>query len=224
MAQRLEAPAGAAIQHGPALQATQPRQGMPAYQAAPPAPAALPGQAPGAAPGQAPAGPTPPTVGMLPGPAAGPAVQPGQHARTYPGGTRGRAPGGPAGPHEAGYHQPQSPGQPGAGKPGPYVPHQGPLSGQPAAPGDLAPQSSAAALADAVEAAHGEGFSFGQAVARDSPALWLEAVLARKPRMPSDLEARLLQDSSLPIDSLLHDEVRNALRRGFWDALERVRR
>ena len=78
-------------------------------------------------------------------------------------------------------------------------------------------------LADAVQAAHREGFSFGQGVARDAPALWLEAVLARKPRMPSDLEARLLQDSSLPIDSLLHDEVRHALRRGFWDALERVR-
>src|SRR5256884_5420921 len=58
----------------------------------------------------------------------------------------------------------------------------------------------------------------------DAPALWLEAVLARKPRMPSDLEARLLQDSSLPIDSLLHDEVRHALRRGFWDALERDRK
>ena len=85
------------------------------------------------------------------------------------------------------------------------------------------PQPVAVALTDAVQAAHGEGFSFGQAVARDAPALWLEAVLARKPRMPSDLEARLLQDSSLPIDSLLHDEVRHALRRGFWDALERVR-
>ncbi|HEY1667352.1 MAG TPA: NYN domain-containing protein, partial [Trebonia sp.] len=54
--------------------------------------------------------------------------------------------------------------------------------------------------------------------------LWLEAVLARKPRMPSDLEARLLQGSALPIDFLLHDEVRHALRRGFWDALERARR
>jgi hypothetical protein len=85
------------------------------------------------------------------------------------------------------------------------------------------PQPVGIALADAVQAAHREGFSFGQAVARDAPALWLEAVLARKPRMPSDLEARLLQDSSLPIDSLLHDEVRHALRRGFWDALERVR-
>ena len=98
-----------------------------------------------------------------------------------------------------------------------------PYGGPSAAP--LAPvqQSALVSLADAVQAAHGEGFNFGQAVARDAPALWLEAVLARKPRMPSDLEARLLQDSSLPIDSLLHDEVRHALRRGFWDALERVR-
>jgi len=79
-------------------------------------------------------------------------------------------------------------------------------------------------LSDAVQAAHVEGFGFGEAVARDAPALWLEAVLARKPRMPSDLEARLLQGSALPIDSLLHDEVRHALRRGFWDALERSRR
>ena len=69
-----------------------------------------------------------------------------------------------------------------------------------------------------------EGQEFGESVARDAPALWLEAVLARKPRMPSDLEARLLQGSALPIDFLLHDEVRHALRRGFWDALERARR
>ncbi|MEU6424548.1 NYN domain-containing protein [Microbispora sp. NPDC046973] len=79
-------------------------------------------------------------------------------------------------------------------------------------------------LAEAVKAAHKEGHDFGESVARDAPALWLEAVLARKPRMPSDLEARLLQGSSLPIDFLLHDEVRHALRRGFWDALERARR
>jgi len=78
-------------------------------------------------------------------------------------------------------------------------------------------------LADAVQAAHAEGFNFGDAVARDAPALWLEAVLARKPRMPSDLEARLLQGSALPIDSLLNDEVRHSLRQGFWDALERAR-
>ena len=79
-------------------------------------------------------------------------------------------------------------------------------------------------LADAVQSAHEEGQAFGDSVARDAPALWLEAVLARKPRMPSDLEARLLQGSALPIDFLLHDEVRHALRRGFWDALERARR
>jgi hypothetical protein len=84
--------------------------------------------------------------------------------------------------------------------------------------------SGGAALSDAVQAAHEEGQEFGGSVARDAPALWLEAVLARKPRMPSDLEARLLQGSALPIDFLLHDEVRHALRRGFWDALERTRR
>jgi NYN domain len=81
----------------------------------------------------------------------------------------------------------------------------------------------AISVGEAVQSAHAEGFGFGEAVARDAPALWLEAVLARKPRMPSDLEARLLQGSALPIDSLLHDEVRHALRRGFWDALERSR-
>ena len=91
-----------------------------------------------------------------------------------------------------------------------------PGTGPAAAPG--------VSLADAVQSAHEEGQAFGESVARDAPALWLEAVLARKPRMPSDLEARLLQGSALPIDFLLHDEVRHALRRGFWDALERARR
>jgi hypothetical protein len=119
-----------------------------------------------------------------------------------------------------------APGQPAQGMPPghAYVPPQGPHSGpQPAASPAPVPAPVAVSLADAVQAAHGEGFNFGQNVARDAPALWLEAVLARKPRMPSDLEARLLQDSALPIDSLLHDEVRHALRRGFWDALERSR-
>jgi hypothetical protein len=91
-------------------------------------------------------------------------------------------------------------------------------------PAVRAPQPVAISLPDAVKAAHGEGFSFGESVGRDAPGLWLEAVLARKPRMPSDLEARLLQGSVLPIDSLLHDEVRHSLRRGFWDALESARR
>jgi uncharacterized LabA/DUF88 family protein len=209
-----------------------PGQAMPAYQAAPPPPAAPPGvpaqpgfrgQVPDvAAARQAAATPRPPTVGAPPGPAPGgippaPPVQPGQQLQSgqqlqpgqqphgYPAGVPGRAPGGPAEQRDRQF--PVAPAQPDAGVTAPYV-----------------PQPVAAALPDAVQAAHAEGFSFGQAVARDAPALWLEAVLARKPRMPSDLEARLLQDSSLPIDSLLHDEVRHALRRGFWDALERVRR
>jgi hypothetical protein len=117
-----------------------------------------------------------------------------------------------AGPHGAASAGPVylPPGQP-----------AGPYGGPQPAP---APPPGAISLTDAVQAAHAEGFGFGEAVARDAPALWLEAVLARKPRMPSDLEARLLQGSALPIDSLLHDEVRHALRRGFWDALERSRR
>ncbi|HEY9524873.1 MAG TPA: NYN domain-containing protein, partial [Thermopolyspora sp.] len=100
----------------------------------------------------------------------------------------------------------------------------GPYTGpQPSAPAPAPAQQAATSLADAVKAAHKEGHDFGESVARDAPALWLEAVLARKPRMPSDLEARLLQGSSLPIDFLLHDEVRHAMRRGFWDALEHAR-
>jgi hypothetical protein len=102
-----------------------------------------------------------------------------------------------------------------------HGPYTGPQQLSPASAGAQQPTST---LSDAVKAAHQEGQDFGESVARDAPALWLEAVLARKPRMPSDLEARLLQGSSLPIDFLLHDEVRHALRRGFWDALERSRR
>ncbi len=125
-----------------------------------------------------------------------------------------------------------------AGNGAPYsqdrsMPYGGPVQpaqfGTPAyGPGSYGRQQPAAppltmSVGEAVQSAHAEGFGFGEAVARDAPALWLEAVLARKPRMPSDLEARLLQGSALPIDSLLHDEVRHALRRGFWDALERTR-
>jgi hypothetical protein len=117
------------------------------------------------------------------------------------------------------------------GQPGQFAappPGQGysqpPYSGpQPSMPVSQPPPPVAMSVGEAVQSAHAEGFGFGEAVARDAPALWLEAVLARKPRMPSDLEARLLQGSALPIDSLLHDEVRHALRRGFWDALERSR-
>jgi len=127
------------------------------------------------------------------------------------------APGGFGGPGAAGI--PGAAAGPGgaAGPVGPLGP-AGP--GGPGFPGGHLGVS----LADAVQSAHQEGQAFGESVARDAPALWLEAVLARKPRMPSDLEARLLQGSALPIDFLLHDEVRHALRRGFWDALERARR
>jgi hypothetical protein len=162
------------------------------------------------------------------------------------------APGGPGGPGGPGQQQlppaaqqapqgpqggPQNPqvSQPPQGPPAPapggqQVPMAPPEFGGPAGPIGLAGQGGysggtpGVSLADAVQSAHEEGQAFGESVARDAPALWLEAVLARKPRMPSDLEARLLQGSALPIDFLLHDEVRHALRRGFWDALERARR
>ncbi len=154
--------------------------------------------------GPAPYPPAPPGAfggvgaGQMPYPPQYPALQPGQH------GASGPAPGYPSQQQEQG-------------------PYSGPQSAAHAAlPAPVQPM--AMSLADAVQAAHAEGFGFGDAVARDAPALWLEAVLARKPRMPSDLEARLLQGSALPIDSLLHDEVRHSLRRGFWDALERSRR
>jgi hypothetical protein len=144
-----------------------------------------------------------------------------QYLAAPPGDGYGRAAGQPG--------QQQFPGQGGYQQSSQMYPQQGPaggsLSGPQLAPAPApVPQPVTVSLTNAVQAAHAEGFGFGDAVARDAPALWLEAVLARKPRMPSDLEARLLQGSALPIDSLLHDEVRHALRRGFWDALERSRR
>lgn len=130
----------------------------------------------------------------------------------------------PASPPQHGIQgQSQNQGQ-GSARSAPYSGPQPVVN--PAGPSPYQPQNSApgVSLSEAVQAAHEEGQEFGGSVARDAPALWLEAVLARKPRMPSDLEARLLQGSALPIDFLLHDEVRHALRRGFWDALERTRR
>jgi len=155
--------------------------------------------------------------GMAPPPAPPPGVQAGQPVYPAPPpyhGPQADAASGPAGPAPP----------PGGGVPGAPPPQQAPYAGlQPAESHVPMVQQTSVSLADAVQAAHGEGFNFGHAVAHEAPALWLEAVLARKPRMPSDLEAKLLQDSELPIDSLLHDEVRHALRRGFWDALERAR-
>jgi uncharacterized LabA/DUF88 family protein len=161
----------------------------------------------------------------------------GQHGATQPGPNQAgpsaaqpqhSAPQHSAPPHGTGQHSaPIAPVAPVAPVPGTSAPsaRSAPYSGpQPVMnAANYSPQP-AVSLADAVQAAHEEGQDFGESVARDAPALWLEAVLARKPRMPSDLEARLLQGSALPIDFLLHNEVRHALRRGFWDALERTRR
>ena len=174
---------------------------------------------PGGLPGQSanPSGSIPPAgpSDLVP-PAGGPQVGPGSQPGPGFGVPSLPAPAGAMngiGQHHAYSQAAGGPG--GSGGPG------GPLG--PAGPAYSATQPGVA-LADAVQSAHQEGQEFGESVARDAPALWLEAVLARKPRMPSDLEARLLQGSALPIDFLLHDEVRHALRRGFWDSLERARR
>jgi uncharacterized LabA/DUF88 family protein len=164
-----------------------------------------------------PSGPSGPSVHAdTPGPGNGGGGQQGQGGyngqngqSSGPGG-----PGGPGGQQEPGAHPMLSPVV--APHPAAYQDSGGPAG--------YSGGQSGVSLADAVQSAHEEGQAFGESVARDAPALWLEAVLARKPRMPSDLEARLLQGSALPIDFLLHDEVRHALRRGFWDALERARR
>ncbi len=157
--------------------------------------------------------------------ATGPeAVQspPGQLRRLPSARTSTQAPIGPMGGQPMGAQGSTPPSQHGQGS-SRSAPYSGP---QPVAAAGTPgyPSTGGTSLTDAVQAAHDEGQEFGGSVARDAPALWLEAVLARKPRMPSDLEARLLQGSALPIDFLLHDEVRHALRRGFWDALERTRR
>ncbi|MGH3282778.1 MAG: NYN domain-containing protein, partial [Trebonia sp.] len=161
-------------------------------------------------------------AGVLPGPRPvipGPNPSSDPHSLVSPSGPGSQVPStAPQAPPISGGHQIPGGPQEIGGQSGP-IGLVGP-GGYPGAPGG----TPGASLADAVQSAHEEGQAFGESVARDAPALWLEAVLARKPRMPSDLEARLLQGSALPIDFLLHDEVRHALRRGFWDALERARR
>ncbi|GAA4576015.1 NYN domain-containing protein [Planotetraspora kaengkrachanensis] len=193
----------------PALPAPPPAPPQPAYTQYVPEPQPAPPPPPQPTPpppvAQQPAAPpSPPPVTQAPPPTAPPVSNP-YSANT---GSTGSYPSG-AGSYSSGT--------------GGYTAPLGPYTGPQPAP---VPMQSAGTttLAEAVKAAHKEGHDFGDSVARDAPALWLEAVLARKPRMPSDLEARLLQGSSLPIDFLLHDEVRHALRRGFWDALERARR
>ncbi|HWN00507.1 MAG TPA: nuclease, partial [Streptosporangiaceae bacterium] len=195
---------------GPGPQVPQVPQAPQGLQGPPASPAQVPQSAPD--PGPSPDA-TQPAAGQLPGQlrrlpsARTPASQP-QHGMP-------------------GQGQSQNPGQ-GSVRSAPYSGPQPVVSPSvnPAALSPDQPQNATpgVSLSEAVQAAHEEGQEFGGSVARDAPALWLEAVLARKPRMPSDLEARLLQGSALPIDFLLHDEVRHALRRGFWDALERTRR
>jgi hypothetical protein len=151
----------------------------------------------------------------------------GAEATQAPPGQLRRLPSRPSGPGSIGPISSPPPGQHAAPHAGQGSSRSAPYSGpQPVvtSPPPGYPSAGGVSLGEAVQAAHEEGQEFGASVARDAPALWLEAVLARKPRMPSDLEARLLQGSALPIDFLLHDEVRHALRRGFWDALERTRR
>jgi NYN domain len=169
-------------------------------------------------PGQEPAQAAPGQLRRLPARSAG--QQPGGPAGPMGGsmGPMGSAPGAPHGGQGQGIQGVQGPAR-GSRFSGPQ-----PVATSPAPGYQSAGSGVGVSLAEAVQAAHEEGQEFGGSVARDAPALWLEAVLARKPRMPSDLEARLLQGSALPIDYLLHDEVRHALRRGFWDALERTRR
>jgi hypothetical protein len=214
---------------GPHGQAGQ-RQAMAGPQPSPPL-ASLPGPMPGQAPSGHALPPGAGGPGALPAPdgSVGPAPLPAQQAqggvRTYPAAApAGRSARGPQDQRAAQQYPAPPADQPEGGVGPAYMPQQQDPYGalQPVGYPPV-PQQTSVSLADAVQAAHGEGFNFGQSVAREAPALWLEAVLARKPRMPSDLEARLLQDSALPIDSLLHDEVRHALRRGFWDALERAR-
>jgi hypothetical protein len=209
---------------------TDPHQAVAGPQPAP-ALAALPDPAMGQA---GPAGPALPPGGGGPGapPPGGPAGPAAPSPQQAPGASQGYPAPARTGRFTRGSQdQPtaqQFPGppadQPEAAAGAAYSSQQGPYGG-PQSAGSHPPvvQQTSISLPDAVQAAHDEGFTFGLSVAHEAPALWLEAVLARKPRMPSDLEARLLQDSALPIDSLLHDEVRHALRRGFWDALERAR-
>jgi uncharacterized LabA/DUF88 family protein len=157
------------------------------------------------------------------GPQGSPDGLAGAEATQAPPGQLRRLPSRSSGPGSIGPISSPPPGQHAAQGPPRSAPYSGP---QPVltSPPPGYPSTGGVSLGEAVQAAHEEGQEFGASVARDAPALWLEAVLARKPRMPSDLEARLLQGSALPIDFLLHDEVRHALRRGFWDALERTRR
>ncbi len=154
-----------------------------------------------------------PTTGENPGYGGNTGPNPIFGASTEADSPQGSGPGGPQGPPDGGTGP----------RPRPRVQHGPYTDPTPSADFARAGGSVARTIEDAVNVARQEGNDFAESIARDAPVLWLEAVLVRRPRMPSDLEARLLQGSALPIDFLLRDEVREALRQGFWEALERHR-
>ncbi|MDA2803335.1 NYN domain-containing protein [Nocardiopsis suaedae] len=184
--------------------------GTPQQRPAPPQPSYEREAPPGAAPPDPRYGPT---TGENPGYGGNTGPNPIFGASTEADSPQGSGTGGPHGP-------------PGGGtgpRPRPRVQHGPYTDPTPSADFARAGASVARTIEDAVNVARQEGNDFAESIARDAPVLWLEAVLVRRPRMPSDLEARLLQGSALPIDFLLRDEVREALRQGFWEALERHR-
>jgi len=128
-----------------------------------------------------------------------------------------------SGAASAGRHALLPGGGPATGQP--YASYRAPgapeVTWYPAVPESLTPQRALIPLRDAVRAGHAEGFWLGAAVARDAPAHWVQAVIVGKPQMPADVQARLTRGSQLPAEALRHDDVRNALQRGFWDGLER---
>lgn len=104
-----------------------------------------------------------------------------------------------------------------------YPPPGAPMTGwMPSVPPP--PQRPTIPLRAAAEAAYAEAHDLGAAVARESPGVWLETVLAGKPRLPGNLEERLMRGSRLPAEVLAHDGVRHAQHLGFWAGLEGGRR
>ena len=71
-----------------------------------------------------------------------------------------------------------------------------------------------------VAAARSEGRRFGEFAANLEGVVWVRRVLESQPRLPADVEANLIQSASPAVSVPLEDDVRQALRSGFWDALE----
>jgi hypothetical protein len=84
------------------------------------------------------------------------------------------------------------------------------------------PISTPRALRMAIETAYDEAYGFGRKIDKDASELWTESVLARRPRIPADLEDRLLQESKLPMSALRDERVRTGMREGFWAAIDAI--